>query len=712
MIQFKGADRADTLTALFCPTSVAIVGASDDIVRISGRPLRYLREGEFKGKIFPVNPKRETVQGLKSYPRIADLPVVPDVALLAIPAALVVSAVRDCAAKGVKATVIFSAGFAETGEEGQQAQNELRDIAHSSGMRILGPNCLGVLNSARGFYGTFASSLDRGLPVAGPVAVVSQSGAYGAHVAYLARERGIGIRYCISTGNEADIEIAEVLRWLACQPEVRVIMAYAEGIRDGAAFIEALKIAHGRRKPVVFMKVGRSATGAGAVGSHTAALAGSDAVYDAVFRQYGVYRALTTDEQLDVVYACARGIFPRGNKLGIVTVSGGVGVQMCDAAERYGLDVAPMAPAAQRKLKEFLPYAAVANPVDVTAQALNDMTVLTKSLETMLGECDYDALAGAFLTVPAARPFAAPLREAISHGTRDHRDCLLVLCMVADPDVVRSYEEAGFLVFADAYRAVAAIGALAQLRRDHDRPLPAQPAVSRPKVAVRGGPLSEHEAKGILAAAGIPVLPERLARSAEEAVAAAAALGYPVALKVASPDILHKAEVGGVLLNIEDEDAVRRACAILDARARIAVPAARIDGVLVAPMAPKGIETIIGVIRDSTFGPVVMFGLGGIFVETLKDVTFRLAPFDEAEAHRMIREVKGYALIEGARGAPKWDVDALVQALVRLSIFAANTAEVESIDINPFLLLPTGNGAVALDAVIVSRARPAVARDD
>lgn len=710
MAQFTSSNRGDTLTALFCPRAVAIVGASDDVVRISGRPLRYLREGGFKGTILPVNPRRGVVQGLKAYSTVADLPEVPDVALLAVPADLIRGAVQDCAAKGVKAVVIFSAGFAETGEQGQRAQNELRDIARSSGMRILGPNCLGVFNSALGFYGTFASALDRDLPVAGPVAVVSQSGAYGAHVAYLARARGLGVRYCISTGNEADVEIAEVLRWLARRPEVGVIMAYAEGIRDGATFIEALRIAHDGSKPVVFMKVGRSVAGAGAVSSHTAALAGSDALYDAVFRQYGVYRALTTDEQLDVAYACARGIFPGGNRLGIVTVSGGVGVQMCDAAERYGLDVAPMPPAAQRKLKEVLPYAAVANPVDVTAQALNDMNVLAKNLEVMLDECDYDALIGAFLTVPAARPFAASLREAISRGTRNHRDRLMVLCMVADPDVVRSYEQAGFLVFEDAYRAIAAIGALAQLRRDFARSLPAPPPVARPREVLGSGRLSEYEAKRILAAAGVPVLSERLARSAEEAVAAAEAVGYPVAMKIVSPDIAHKTEVGGVILDVADAAGVRNACAALKARAETAVPDARIDGVLVAPMAPRGVETIIGVSRDPIFGPVVMFGLGGIFVEAFKDVTFRLAPFDEAEARRMIREVKGYALLEGARGAARSDVDALVQALVRVSEFAANAADVESMDVNPFLVLPAGHGAVALDAAIVPAAEAACGR--
>jgi acyl-CoA synthetase (NDP forming) len=696
--------REQNLTALFRPRSVAIVGASDDVVRISGRPVRYLKESGFSGSILPVNPRREVVQGLKSYPSVASLPEVPDVALLAIPADLIPAAVRECAALGVKAAVIFSSGFAEMGEKGAQVQDEIRDIARASGMRVLGPNCLGLFNSKLGFYGTFASALDMGFPVAGGVAIASQSGAYGAHVAYLAQQRGIGVRYCISTGNEADIDIGEALLWLARDPDVRVIMAYAEGLRDSATFIEALRTAHERRIPIVFMKVGRSAIGAGAIDSHTAALAGADAVYDAVFRQYGVHRALTTDEQIDVAYACARGFYPRGRKLGIVTVSGGVGVQTCDAAERYGLDVTPMPADAQAKLKALLPYAAVGNPVDVTAQALVDMSVLTKSLELMLEECDYDALVGIFLTVPTSRPFAAPLREAIAQAARSHRDRLIVMCMVADPDIVRSYEELGFLVYEDAYRAVAALAALTRLRESFDRGLAAVPAVVRATAPIGASPLSEHDAKQLLSKADIRVLPERLARSAGEAFAAAEAVGYPVAMKIVSPDIQHKTEIGGVMLNVADGAAAKAAFESLERRARATAPHARIDGVLVAPMAPSGVDTIVGVTHDATFGPVVMFGLGGIFVEVFRDVTFRLAPFADAEAHRMVREIAGHALLEGARGTAPCDVDALAQALVRVSEFAAaHAGEIESVDINPLRVLPRGNGVVALDALIVPR---------
>ena len=695
--------RHDNLTALMQPRSVALVGASDDVVRISGRPLRYLRESGYRGAIFPVNPRREAVQGLKSYASIASLPEAPDVAMLAVPAHLVVESVRECAALGVKAAIIFASGFAEMSAEGGRAQQDIRAIARASGMRLLGPNCLGLFNSALGFYGTFASVLDLGLPTAGGVAVGSQSGAYGTHVAYLAQRRGLGVRYFVSTGNEADVEIGEVLLWLARDPDVRVIVAYVEGIREHRSFIEALRTAHERRTPIVMMKVGRSARGAGAIDSHTAALAGEDAVYDALFRQYGVYRALTTEEQIDVAYACTRGVYPRDRKLGIVTVSGGVGIQTCDAAERHGLQVTPMPAAAQAKLKALLPYAAVGNPVDVTAQAIVDMSVLSKSLEMMLKECDYDALLGIFLTVPASSMFAARLREAIANAAREHRDRLIVMCMVAAPDIVRSYEDMGLLAYEDADRAVAAIAALSSLREAYERGLAPLPVVQA-AAPLRTARISEHEAKQLLAAAGIPMLPERLVHSAAEAVAAAAALGYPVAMKIASAAIAHKTEIGGVVLDVADAAAAEAAYGLLLQRASAAVPNACIDGVLIAPMAPDGVDVIVGVNRDATFGPVVMFGLGGIFVEALKDVTFRLAPFGEAEARRMIAEIAGYALLDGARGTARSDIDALARVLAKVSEFAAaHASDVNSVDINPLRVLPQGGGVLALDALIVPR---------
>ncbi|MGO4705958.1 acetate--CoA ligase family protein [Microvirga sp. 2MCAF38] len=691
-----------SLDSLFRPKSVAILGASDDGNRISGRPVRYLLEGGFKGPIYPVNPNRETVQGLKAYSSLAAVPEVPDIVLIAVPAGLTEAAVNECIEKGVRGAVIFSAGYAESGEEGLAIQERISAMARAGGLRLLGPNCLGIFNPQIGFYGTFTQSLDKEMPKPGPLGIVSQSGAYGSHIAYLARRRGIGINYWITTGNEADIDIAECLEWMAAQPDIKVIMAYVEGVRDGARFRAALELAQRNRKPIIMMKVGRSEVGAKAASSHTASLAGSDAIYDALFRQYGVHRATTTEEQIDVAYACARGVFPQGNKLGVVTLSGGAGVLISDAAERHGLDVAPMPLAAQKKLKELLPFASVENPVDTTAQALNDMNLLAKNLEVILDEGGYDALIGFFSTVPNTRTLSGPLRKAIADGCSKFPDRLIALSMVGDDDVVRSYEESGFLIFEDSDRAILALSALTRFAWSFDR------AAVAPFVAVADSlaseALSEHAAKALLGKAGIPFLSEHLVTDAEDAAAAADTIGYPVVMKIVSPDIEHKTEIGGVLIGLADRAAAAEGFATLIERAARHRPDAMIEGVLVAPMAKKGVETIIGVSRDPVFGPAVMFGLGGVHVEVLKDVTFRLAPFGQEEALRMIDEIRGRSLLSGVRGALPSDVEALADVLVRVSHFAAaHSEDVETIDLNPVLVLPKGEGVVALDALVVPR---------
>ncbi|MFI0842941.1 acetate--CoA ligase family protein [Mesorhizobium sp. IMUNJ 23232] len=688
------------LDALFRPRSVAILGASDDPTRISGRPVRYLIEGGFNGPIYPVNPNRNTVQGLKAYKALADVPETPDVALLAVPASLTEQSVRECVEKGVKGAIIFSAGYAESGEDGLAIQKRIADIARAGGLRLLGPNCLGIFNPRIGFFGTFTQSLDKEMPGPGPLGIISQSGAYGSHIAYLARQRGIGINYWITTGNEADVDVAESLEWMAAQDDIKVIMAYVEGVRDGGRFRRALALAQAARKPVIMMKVGRSEVGAKAASSHTASLAGSDAIYDALFRQYGVHRAATTEEQIDVAYACARGIFPRGNKLGVVTLSGGAGVLISDAAERYGMDVAPMPEAAQATLKALLPFATVVNPVDTTAQALNDMGLLARNMEVILDQGGYDALLGFFSTVPNTRTLSGPLRNAIAKGCERFPDRLIALEMVADAEVVREYERAGFLVFEDADRAVAALAALARFSQAFDR-AETPPSIAA-AVPVGHEPLSEHAAKALLGKAGIPFLDERLAGDARSAGDAADAIGYPVVLKIVSPDIEHKTEIGGVLVGIGDRNNVEAGFATLMDRAAKHRPDAKIEGVLVAPMAKRGVEVIVGVSRDPVFGPAVMFGLGGVHVEVLKDVTFRLAPFGRDEALRMIGEIRGRAMLDGVRGAPPSDVDALADLLVSVSEFAAaHRDDVETIDLNPVVVLPAGEGVVALDALVV-----------
>ena len=694
-------DTPPDLDALLEPRAVAIIGASNDPSRIGGRPIRYMLGAGFDRPIYPVNPNRVTVQGLPAYPSIGAAPGPIDCAIIALPADLVAQSLEDCADHGVKSAVIFSSGFAETGPEGAAPQARLTEIAKRRGIRVVGPNCLGIFNAAIGFYASFSTSLDDGFAEPGAIAIISQSGAYGSHVFAVARNKGLGVRTWITTGNECDVELGECIAWAAEADEIRVIVAYAEGLRDRNSILDGLARARANGKPVIFMKVGRSAVGAAAAASHTAALAGSDAVYDAVFRQYGVHRARTTEEMLDVAYACTAGVFPKGRRIGLVTISGGVGVQMADDATDLGLEVAPMPDPAQARLKAILPYAATRNPVDITAQAFNDLSLVSKNFALMLEDGDYDVMV-AFFTMVAASPYIVDgLIKTLADLRERFPDRLVILSIVGAPDIVARYEAAGYPVFEDASRAVAAAAALVGFGESFARGTPAPPPAAPVRTtATPDRPMSEHEAKAVLAAAGVPVIEERLVHNADEAAAAAEALGFPVAMKINARGLAHKSDIGGVLLDVGSTEAVRRGYETLTARAA----KADIDGVLVAPMVTGAVETILGTQRDPLFGPVVMFGLGGVFTEVLRDVTFRLAPIGTDEALRMIREIKGAKVLTGTRGRPPADIDALAQAIARLSVLAtAHADEIESIDVNPFLVRPEGQGAVAVDALIVPK---------
>lgn len=682
---------------LFSPRSVALVGASDDVQRIGGRPLRYMREGGFAGRIYPVNPKRAEVQGLKAYPSVTDLPEAPDTVVLALPASATLAAIEDCVARGVPSGVVFSAGFAEADAEGAVLQKKIAETARRGGMRLLGPNCLGVMNPGIGYYGTFSVILDGQLLMPGPVAIVSQSGAYGAHLAHLARARGLGLSQWITTGNEMDISLAESLEHLVDQSETRVIMAYAEGISDGDRFRAALEHARRAGKAVVFMKTGRTDVGAKAAASHTASLAGSDTVFDAVLRQHGAYRARTTAEQIDIACAAAQGRFPVANKVGIFTMSGGFGIQLADDCTDAGLDVAPMPEQAQAELKELLPYSSPVNPVDATAQAVSNWEILTAFVNAMVEKGGYDFFSAILGTGPSSRSFAKPLREALMAGLASRDDCIRGVTMSAPRDVVAEYEADGFLVYEDGSQLARAFGALVGFADAFARGDSTTEPMAR--VDLPPGPLSEAAAKAVLRQAGLRFAEERLAVSPDDAAATAREIGFPVALKICSPDIPHKTEIGGVELGLTSADAVREATVAILSRAVTARPQARIEGVLVAPMVKGGVETIVGVHDDPVFGPVVMFGLGGIFVEGLKDVTFRAAPFGVSEAHRMIREIRGYPVLEGVRGEPRADINALAQLLSDLSRFAfAHRDRISGVDLNPVKVLPEGQGVMALDA--------------
>lgn len=687
-----------SLDALLRPRALAIVGASDDPTRIGGRPLAYLKARGFAGRLMPVNPNRPAVQGLPAFASVADLPETPDAAIVAVPGEAAITAVEALGARGCRAGIVFTAGFAEVGPEGAALQQRLVAAAHRTGMRLVGPNCLGLFNTALGYFPIFSASFENGWPLPGRIGIASQSGAYGTHLFAAARDRGMGTSMLVTTGNEADLGLADFIEWMAGSDEVEVIAAYAEGIRDGARFVAALAAARAARKPVVLMKVGRSAVGEEAARSHTASIAGDDRVMDAVLAEFGVHRAHTTEELLDVAYVAQKRIYPARNTLGVVSISGGAGVLIADAAEAAGLPMPEMPAEAQANLRALVPFASPRNPVDCTAQAFNDMGVVGAFAESMAADGGYASLL-AFFTQWGASPSIAPkLRRELKAVLDRHPDRLFVLSILAPTERVREWEADGFLVMEDPSRAVVALAAMGRFGEAFARP--PTPAAALPPVALPAATPNEADAKRLLAAAGAPMLPEEACATAEEAAAAAERIGFPVVAKILSPDILHKSEIGGVILGLADQAAVRAAFATLTGRAARHAPAARIEGVLVAKQA-SGVEMVIGTVHDPVFGPVAMAGLGGVFVEVFRDVAFRRCPVTEEQAAEMLRSLRGFPLLDGARGRPKADVAALGSALAALSRFAAAAGpRLRSAEVNPVIVLPAGQGAFAADALI------------
>ncbi|MBO1015754.1 acetate--CoA ligase family protein [Achromobacter sp. SD115] len=703
-----------SLSRLFDPQAIAIVGASATPGKIGAMPISLLLQHGYGGRIIPVNPRADIIAGLPAIPGLDALDVDVDLAILAVPAAHAAQALERARPGQVGAAVVFTSGFSETGADGAAQQERLCAIARERGIRLLGPNCLGFMNVRRNVYATFSPAPANGVVAPGGIGMVSQSGAFGAYAYSMARERGLGLSHWISTGNEADIDVADCIEWLARDADTRVIMAYMEGCRDGAKLRRALAAARAAGKPVVVTKIGRTLAGAQAAASHTAALAGDDAVYDALFRQYGALRARTIEEFFNLGYALDTWKQPpQGRRLGIFTISGGVGALMADEAADTGLALPEPAADAQARLLERVPFASGRNPVDVTGQAVSEPGLLLATADDMLADGRYDALA-VFLAAAGSSEILWPTFEAFARQMQArHPGVPLAISALFPPARRRELEQLGCLVFPDPSAAIRTIGAVAGLAANAGHDIAEEDAATRPADTP---PLldayNEVQAMELLRQAGLPASPCTLATDADAAVRAVAAMSatgrdasgdsVPVVLKVVSPDITHKSDVGGVKLNIRGEDAVRRAYADIMASVRQHRPDARIDGVLVAPMAPKGVECIAGVHCDPVFGPVVMFGLGGVFVEVLKDVSFRLAPFGRDEAMAMIREIKGYALLQGARGAPPCDIDALADALAALSRFAhARSADFSSVEINPLLALPEGQGAMALDAVVI-----------
>ncbi|WP_108513844.1 acetate--CoA ligase family protein [Bradyrhizobium algeriense] len=695
------------LEALLRPRSIAIIGASQDPAKIGGRPLHLLRRYGYAGQIYPINPRASEVQGLKAYPSVMEVPEAPDLALIAVEAEKAPAAVEQCAARGVRGVVVFSSGFAELGEAGAALQERLRAAGQRTGMRILGPNCLGAVSIADKSIATFSIVLEESLPVAGTLGIVSQSGNLGSFTMRLASERGVGVSRFMTTGNECDIDIADGIAFLARDPATRVILCCLETCRDAGRLIASLEEARDAGKPVIALKIGTSAAGQAAAASHTGALAGSDAVFDAVLARAGALRVHSIEELINLGDAASMLLpdrLPRGPRVALLTASGGFGILLADAAHAAGLAMPELSEATQRAILDVVPFASARNPVDATAQMSSRPEMLQKILSAVVADDTCDAVLMPLplsLHVPRLRSIYI---ETLRSIREQYPDRILMLCVRGPQDAVAELRAMGYPIIDSFDGCCATLAALARLRTVLKKPEVASvaPAGQRPAPLPADALRHEFGAKGALAAAGIPVLPERLVRDADAAARAAAEIGFPVVLKIASPDLPHKTEVGGVKVGLASADEVRQAFAEMLRSVAVKAPQAVIDGVLVAPMAPGIAELILGTTTDPVFGPVVMVGLGGIFAEFIGDVAVQMAPVSESMAMEMLRSLKAFAVLDGARGRPRTDIAAAARAIAALSRFAvAHREAVSEIDINPLLVMPEGQGVVALDALLV-----------
>ncbi len=709
-------DRISTAASLrpfFYPRSVAVVGASRDPASIGYCIAEALAANRFRGPVYPVNPRASTIGSLPAYASIGDVPGPVDLAIIAVPRDGVLGVVDECAARGVKALVAITAGFAETGAEGRALQQTLVEKVRSYGMRMVGPNCLGLINTDPAVR--LNASFSPFFPPPGGVAMSSQSGALGIAILSLARARRLGVSTFISVGNKADVSSNDLLQFWEEDARTRVILLYLESFGNPRRFARIARRV-GRSKPIVAMKAGRTGSGTRAAGSHTAALAASDVAVDALFRQAGVIRAETLDEMFDLAAALGSQPLPRGRRVAIVTNAGGPGILCADACEAGGLAVPQLSAATQSRLAAFLPAAAsLTNPVDMIASAIPDQ--FRRAVETISAASEVDALVVIF--IPIGVTTVDDVTRAIGEGVAAARAAgesakPVLACIMAVEGATHLILSDGAVVPVYAFpesagRALGKITAYAEWRArppgvipDFDNIDPAKArAICANALKQRGaGWLSAEETRAVLQAMGLPLPPGGTARTADDAAGLARAIGFPVAVKLSSQSIVHKTEIGAVRLNLSDGDSVRRAFEeIRDRLAREGVLDA-MDGVLVQPMIPSGVEVMVGVTADPLFGPLIAFGLGGIHVEILGDVRFRITPLTDRDAAEMVREIRGYRLLEGYRGHPPGDVAAIEEVLLRVSRLVEEVPQIGELDLNPVFALPPGKGCLIADARI------------
>lgn len=708
-LQIGECNRRDDedMKALFEPQSIAVIGAAREEGKLGNIILRNLVNSGFTGPLYPVNPKADEILGMKCYRSIMDIPGPVELAVIVVPSRIVPPVLEEAGKKGVKASIIITAGFKEVGKEGAELERKVGDIARRYGMRILGPNCLGLINTHHNMNATFT----RNYPIKGRIAISSQSGAICTSILDWAKKTKIGFSKFISVGNKVDVDEADLLEYLGKDDQTQVIGMYIEGVNRGQEFLRQASETT-KTKPILALKSGRTSSGAKAASSHTGALSGSDAVYEAALQQSGVVRAKTIDEFYDLLQVFGRMPLPDGDGVAIVTNAGGLGVMAADATSDFGLRLASFESETIEKLKSYLPPEAnVYNPVDVLGDAsaeryefainavLDDPNV--SMVVVVLAPTDtVDIMAVANIVATFAGRTTSPLVAAFVGG----EDC---------DQGIEVLKEAGIPSYESPDRALKALSAMVQYRRMRESRHAQEPVtvegdretVRKILERVKGEnrlTLREDEGKEILKAYGVPVPAEALATTADEAVERAREIGYPVVMKIASPDIFHKTDVGGVAVGVKDDEEVRSYFDIITRRSRERMPEARIDGVLIQQMV-SGREVIVGMVRDEQFGPVLTFGLGGIFVEIMKDVSQRIAPLTMADVNTMITSIKAYPILSGARGRKPADIKALKDIILRIAQISLDFPEISEFEVNPVIVADEGEGACAVDALVTIR---------
>ncbi len=703
----------EQLKYVLSPKSVAVVGASSDFSKFTGRTVKYMLKHGYTGKFYPVNPKRDEIAGHPCYPSVKDLPEPVDTAFIQIPARFVPGVLEECIETGVKSAIIHSAGLGEENEAGRKCQDVIKSLAREAGMRVVGPNCAGIANMGENIILSPIVCYELDTIPKGRIGLISQSGGLtGAYVARAAA-RGIGFSHVISTGNEMDLEACDFIEYLLHDSRTDVVAVFLEALRNGKRFLEIAESAVQAGKPIIVLKVGRTRVGARAAASHTGALTGEDSIYEAVFKQKGVIRVEALEDLFEVSSLFCKVTPPKGNRVGVITTTGGGATLFAEAGAQAGLDFPMPSEAAVKTVSEFLPgFAAKSNPMDVTMAGAGGG--FKKGLEVMLDDPSFDMVVG---VVGTSSQFAPELGvKPILEIHKDARKPLVAFCNPNAEEALRLFEQNGIPSFRTPEACGRALGYLVMYGhfleklkkplKKADAPVLTEPIQREVRSILdkSGDSLNEYDSKRILAAYNIPVTRESIAKDLKAAKAIAQKIGYPVAIKIISTDILHKTEAGGIKLGVESETDLEKGFAEVLANAKAYNADADVDGVLIQEMATGGVEAmevIVGAYRDKTFGHTLMFGLGGVFVEVFKDVAHRVVPISEQDAREMILETKGSVLMKGYRGNEKMDIGAVVSTLQKVGKLLEDFGDrILELDINPLIVYPEGKGGVVVDALI------------